>query len=138
MISLNILFANDDVLTQWVMTEVLTGAGFTVASACRGSQVVELLEDASDFDMLLIDLALPDMAATSEIVEFWRGARPGRPILYTGARQDALREPLRRNEGFVRTPFSAGVLLRTIDLLLEEAFYQPALPAVIRSSNHVH
>ena len=33
MISLNILFANDDVLTQWVMADVLAEAGFTVVGA---------------------------------------------------------------------------------------------------------
>ena len=31
-----VLFADDDVLTQWIMTEVLTGVGYGVVSACRG------------------------------------------------------------------------------------------------------
>ncbi len=138
MISWNVLFANDDVLTQWVMTEVLTGAGFTVSSACRGPQVVAMLKDTQDFDVLLIDTALAEVTIESDVSHQWRRLLPGRPIIYTGAHRDGLRRPLQANESFLPTPFSAGALLRCIDSALEEASFGPFLPAMLRASQHVH
>ena len=138
MISLNILFANDDVMTQWVMADVLTEAGFTVFGACRGTQVVELLDGAPDFDLLLMELALNDTPPGIDVAHQWRRALPGRPIIYTGPHRDALREPLNDNESFLRAPFGAGLLLRAVDAALEDAFYRPALSARHRPSQHVH
>ena len=138
MISCNILFANDDVLTQWVMVEVLTGAGFTVSSACRGQQVMDMLSDAPDFDIMLIDTALPDSPGGDDVIQRWRNALPGRPIIHTGARRNSLGRPLLANESFLQMPFSAGSLLRIIDAALEEACFRPFLPATIRPNHHVH
>ncbi len=138
MISLNILFANDDVLTQWVMTDVLTGAGFTVASACRGQQVIDLLRDSSDYDVLLIDTALLETENEAEIGQIWRKALPGRPLIFTGPPRDALRLQLHQNESFLCAPFSAGALLRAIDGALEDAFFRPIVPAPSNRSHHVH
>ena len=138
MISMNILFANDDVLTQWVMADVLTEAGFTVVGACRGTQVVELLDGTPDFDLLLIELALTDTPPGIDIAYRWHRAMPGRPIIYTAPHRSALREPLRHNETFLRAPFGAGLLLRTVDAALEDAFYRPALPSVPGASQHIH
>ncbi len=138
MISLNILFANDDVLTQWVMADVLAEAGFTVVGACRGTQVLELLDGAPDFDLLLIELALADTPPGIDIAHRWRQAMPGRPIIYTGPQREALREPLKYNESFLRTPFGAGLLLRTVDAALEDAFYRPAIPALLGHTQHIH
>ena len=138
MISLSILFANDDVLTQWVMTEVLTEAGFDVVSACRGQQVLELLSDTPEFDLLLVDLAMSDVVDEHQIACHWRQALPGRPIVYTGPDRSRLRRPLSLSESFLRTPFNAGVLLRTVDAALEDACFRTMRPEVPSRMQHVH
>ncbi len=136
---LSVLFANDDVLTQWVMTEALTEAGYTVVSACRGNQVIELLNDsAADFDILLADVDLADTRSAFELGNLWRRARPGHPIIYTGARSDALTQPLQVHESFLATPFSAASLLRAIDVALDDASFRPFLPIVDQPIHHVH
>ena len=132
MISTHILFANDDVLTQWIMSEVLTDAGFSVASACREQQVIELLDDAPEFDLLLIDANLADVS------QHWHTALPGRPIIYTGADRSALRRALRFGESFLRAPFGAGLLLRTIDVALAETFLCPPAPSLACGRHHVN
>ena len=125
MSSMSILFANDDVLTQWVMSEVLAEAGFSVVSACRAEQVIDLLDDAPEFDVLLADLTLSDSAGSLDVGRHWRDALPGRPVIYTGPDGSALRRPLLFGERFLVTPFSAGALLQTIDSALEDACFQP-------------
>jgi DNA-binding NtrC family response regulator len=137
--NLNVLFANDDVLTQWVMSEVLTDAGFTVLSACRGAQVIDFLTDAaSDFDILLADLDLPDTRSACEIGNLWRRARPGHPVIYTGARRDAPMQPLQFHESFLETPFSPAALLRAIHTAVEEASFRPFVPFMDPRIHHVH
>ncbi len=138
MISPHILFANDDVITQWVSTEVLTGAGFTVESACRGQQVLDLLRDAPDYDVLLIDAAMLEMAAGVEIGPLWRRLLPGQPVIYTGSPHDGLRLQLQRHESFLRAPFAPAALLHAIDLALEEARFRSVIPALLRPNHHVH
>ena len=138
MIRVNILFANDDVLTQWVMTEVLQGAGFGVVSVCRGKDVIDLLEDAPEFDLLLTDLDLVDASRVFEIGHYWRRARPGRPVIYTGASREALLQPLLLHETFLQTPFTADTLLRAIDLAFEEVCFGPLMPARALPTHHVH
>ena len=51
---------------------------FAVASVCRASQIMELLADAPEFDILLLDTALPDNLDGYDIARAWRRALPGR------------------------------------------------------------
>ena len=135
--SVSVLFANDDVLTQWVMTEVLSEVGFSVVSACRGKQVVDLLSDSPEFDVLLIDLNLSDNCLV-EIGNLWHCARQGRPVIYTGASREALLRPLQFHESFLKSPFSAASLLRVMDAALDDAAYRPLLPMMSGHIHHVH
>ena len=138
MISLSVLFANDDVMTQWIMSEVLTGAGFDVVSACRCHEAMDLLRDGPECDVLLADLALSDMAEDHQLARAWQRALPGRPIIYTGPDRGVLRRPLAVNESFLRTPFSASLLLRTVDAALEEACFRPVFPPIADQQRHLH
>ena len=56
----HILFVDDDVLTQWSLTEVLDQAGYSVTSACRAEEAIRLIGSGGGFDVLLTDVALPD------------------------------------------------------------------------------
>ena len=138
MVHTKILFANDDVLTQWVMTEVLQAAGFTVTNACRGSEVAGLLDGGADFDVLLADLDLTDVPPGMDIGERWRRAMPGRPAVFTGESRSVLMRPLQFQEAFLLHPFTATALLRTLDTVLEDARFGPLLPVVASRIHHVH
>ncbi len=137
MMNSNVLFANDDVLTQWIMSDVLTEAGFSVVSACRGKQVLQLLSDTSEFDLLLVDVDLAQ-SAHGDIGRVWHWTCPGRPLIYTGASRTPLLQPLQPHETFLKTPFSAGSLLRAVDTALEDASFRPMIPASRPATQHVH
>lgn len=136
--SRNILFADDDVLTQWLMTDVLTQAGFTVVSACRGVEAMALLDSSDEFDLLLTDVDLPDNVNGHELAEHWRTSRPGRPVIYTGVKRGPNYRLLEQHEYFIEKPFGETKLLRLIEWALEDASIRPFLPSLMRRGHHVH
>ena len=133
-----VLFANDDMLTQWIMAEVLINAGFSVVGACRWKQVVEFLGNSDDYDMLLIDVALPGVESWADPSHAWQTTHPDRPVIYTGPRQNALQHSLHANEHFLRAPFSASALLHAVDVAFCEARLRPAQQTSPRPVYHVH
>ncbi len=56
-----ILLAEDNLINQQVATELLQGAGFKVTIANNGLQVLDHLEKSNDFDIILMDLQMPEM-----------------------------------------------------------------------------
>ena len=133
----SILFADDDVLTQWVMTEVLSQSGYTVTSVCRCEDAIQLLQGVAGFDLLLADLDLPGALGGSSLVVQWREASPGRAAILTSALASPLRS-LGRHEHFLRRPFSAARLLEVVEFAMEEALFQPVCPGVTQGLQHVH
>ena len=59
----SVLVVEDDGNQRNIITMILTGEGFSVETAERGSQAIELLRSTS-FDVILTDLRLPDMEGT--------------------------------------------------------------------------
>lgn len=133
-----ILFADDDVLTQWIMTEVLTEAGYDVVSACRGREAIELIDTHAEFDLLIVDMDLPDSLSGHDLAEIWRKTLPGRPVIFTGLKSGASMRLLDYHETFLEKPFSATKLLSAIEAALEDASFRPFLPGLSRRSHHVH
>jgi CheY-like chemotaxis protein len=61
-----ILIADDQYENRLLVTTVLQHAGHTVVEAADGAEAVRLAGDG-DFDLLLLDLALPGMSGTDVI-----------------------------------------------------------------------
>jgi two-component system NtrC family sensor kinase len=133
-----ILFADDDVLTQWIMTDVLSQAGFDVVSACRGSEATELLAQQQAFDLLVTDLDLPDNLSGHQLAEHWRASHPGRPVIYTGTPRRTSMPILARHEYFIEKPLSPARLLRLIDVALDDAMFGAFVPQEARRGAYVH
>lgn len=133
----SILFVDDDVLTQWVMTEVLSRSGYTVTSVCRCEDAIKLLQDTADFDLLLVDLDLLDALDSSSLITQWREATSGRAVIFTSVLTFPLRR-LNRHEHFMQRPFSAGRLLEAVEFAMEEALFQSTYPGAMHGLQHVH
>ncbi len=136
--SRTVLFADDDVLTQWVMTDVLRDAGFDVVSACRGTEAMWLLNKADEFDLLIADIDLPDSVSGIDLGHFWRQVQPGRPVLYLGTERYAGMRRLDAHETFLAKPFSPRLLLSAIESALEDAALRPVRPERPHGFCHVH
>ena len=135
--SRHILFADDDVLTQWTMTEVLTQAGFVVTSACRGVEASQLLDRTPDFDLLLTDVDLPDNVNGHALADLWQSISPGRPVIYTGIKRGPVVRMLDHHEYFLEKPFNAAKLLHLVEWALEDASFRPFIATCARRE-HVH
>ena len=133
----SILFANDDVLTQWITTEVLSRSGYAVSSVCRCEDAIELLQDGSDFDLLLADVEVADALSGSGLLAQWRKTLPGRPVILTSVQAGPLR-CLDRHEYFMQRPFAAARLLEMIEFAMEAALLQPVYAGAACGMQHVH
>ena len=118
-----VLFVDDDVLNQWLLTETLVTAGFTVTGLCRGGEAVEQLIEGQEYDLLLTDFHLPDGMSGFELAAHWRALLPGRPVIYTSTFPQMAIGPLQDDEGFIPKNAEAPDLLRLVALLLDEAGY---------------
>lgn len=136
--SRHILFADDDVLTQWIMTDALTEAGFAVTNACRGMEATALLDGAADFDLLLADVDLPDNMNGHALGDLWLATLPGRPLIYTGKSCGPVVRMLGHHEHFLEKPFDIATLLHLVEWALEDASFRPFVPAYARRGQHVH
>lgn len=56
-----ILLAEDNLINQQVATELLQGAGFKVTIANNGLEVLDHLEQKKEYDIILMDLQMPEM-----------------------------------------------------------------------------
>ena len=136
MTGLKVLFANDDIMTQWVMSDVLAASGFTLTSVCLAQRAVELIEAGAEFDLMLLDVTLPGLDQ-SGLARRWRHLLRNRPVIYTGRTQHGL-APLQQNESFLMAPFSATGLLQAIDDALDEVWMLPLISAAAASPSYVH
>ncbi|QVM86711.1 response regulator [Pseudomonas lalucatii] len=120
-----ILLAEDSPANQLVAVTQLEQAGYQVAVAENGHQVLELLGQAS-FDLVLMDVRMPSMdglEATRRIRE-GQAAYAAIPIIALTA--NAMREDTQRcravgMNGFVGKPFTRESLLQAIDGCLVQA-----------------
>jgi CheY-like chemotaxis protein len=129
-----ILFVDDDVLNQWLLTEGLSALGFEVTGLCRGAEAIAALEDELDFDVLLTDVYMPDGVSGFELADRWRRKCPGRPIIYTSDDPQLAIGHLGSDEGFVRKFASSAAVAEIIIDLLSAAFYRTGRPVQRRSA----
>jgi CheY-like chemotaxis protein len=133
----HVLFVDDDVLNQWLVTDSLSANGFTVTGLCRGAEAVAMLEEGREFDLLLTDLHMPDGMTGFELAGHWRRAQPGRPILYTSNISQIATGLLEDDEAFIRKHADAPDLLTVIDALLAGSLSGFA-PASSRRPHYIH
>jgi CheY-like chemotaxis protein len=132
-----VLFVDDDVLNQWLLTDTLNSLGFTVTGFSRGAAAVATLDRGDEFDLLLADLNLPDGMTGFELAEHWRRTQPGRPILYTSNSPHIAIGMLERDEGFIRKHADTRCLLAVIDELMTASLGY-VVPAPCRRAHYVH
>lgn len=114
--SAKILIVDDNKVNQTVACELLIRKGYTVASADSGVEAVDILRENKDFDLVLMDVYMPDMdgpTATKIIREMY----PELPIValtacaMPGDRDMCL--SLGMNDYFTK-PFDVQSLLRLV------------------------
>lgn len=98
-----------------------------MAEVGTASELFRMLEERSDFDLLLLDLGLPDVAGL-ELLERVRNPHPATPVVIVSASDD--RSVIRRAlglgaMGFIPKTASGPVLVGALRLVVSGGVYVP-------------
>jgi CheY-like chemotaxis protein len=121
---MDLLLAEDDVLSRHFLTEVLTAAGHTVSAVSDGQQALERLRDQR-FDLILLDLGLPRVDGESVLQQLRnasgatsnQGTDAAVPAVALSADVDPQRERRLLDLGFeqvIAKPVSGDALLHAL------------------------
>ena len=134
----SILLVDDDVMTQWTMTDVLTNAGFDVTSACRGGEAMAQIKQDAEFDVLLTEIDLPDGVSGLQLAQRWRERLGTRPVIFMGVNGCIPLGHLGLREIFFEKPFAPDRLLETILAAIDEAHYRSFARMALGPVHHFH
>jgi DNA-binding response OmpR family regulator len=95
-VSLRILVVDDELLIRWSVSEVLAASGHVVAEAGSASEARGALRTGEPFDVVLLDLRLPDCADFTLLSEIRRLAPAATIVVMTAyGSQEVTTEGLR-------------------------------------------
>src|SRR5688500_11057755 len=80
---INVLVVDDDNLLRKLITGQLSRAGFGASPAAGGSEALAALRD-SDFDVVLLDVMMPDLSGLEALKEIRQLDDPPEVIMLTG------------------------------------------------------
>ncbi len=116
-----ILVIDDDKNIQKVLTSILKDKDYTVETAGTGAEAVAKAS-RGQFDLLLIDIRLPDMEGTELITRIHDTTPKMRKVMVTGypTLHNAIAAVNKGADAYVMKPFDVEKLLLTIKDQLEE------------------
>lgn len=122
---MKILFVDDDILTQKMVTLMLSQRRYEVATASNGQEAVDSIK-AGNFDLVLMDIQMPilDGIEASRQIRALEDGKAHVPIvaLTASGMLAKVREYLEAGmDDFVSKPFSAQQLFHVIDSLTKES-----------------
>jgi CheY-like chemotaxis protein/HPt (histidine-containing phosphotransfer) domain-containing protein len=121
---LHILVAEDNAVNQEVARQMLQKRGYEVTIASNGREAVDLMTDSPEFDLILMDIQMPEMdgfQATAAIREIEKGGTSRIPIVamtahaMKGDRERCLQAGM---DGYVSKPVQSKVLYETIEEII--------------------
>lgn len=81
-----IMIVDDSEDTRELFTAALEAEGFSVVGAKNGEEALDLLEQRSDFSLILLDISMPGMSGVQVLEEMEkRGIGRGIPVMLVSA-----------------------------------------------------
>ncbi len=118
----NILYVEDEDVLREVVCDGLKAYGYNVVTASSGKSALEIIRTRGrDFDLLIIDVVMPEMDGP-ELAKSVRTIAPDLKILFlSGYLGDTLesRGIDWNSSGFLEKPFTAKILLKKLETLLQ-------------------
>jgi UDP-3-O-[3-hydroxymyristoyl] N-acetylglucosamine deacetylase len=115
-----ILLVDDSPDVTRVCAQILSDEGFEVDIAHRGRQALSMLKEKDDdYDVLIVDFALPDISGLDLLHSLERDIPA---ILISGYLSESEMETISRLEGiaFLRKPFPITALATAVKRVLKE------------------
>ncbi|HEX3346689.1 MAG TPA: response regulator [Acetobacteraceae bacterium] len=115
-----VLVVDDDAAVRQTVVQLLRSLGYTVCEANGGGAALEWLAERRPVDVLLTDLAMPDIAG-AELSRRARELRPGLPVVFiSGYAEPQLLTGDARNARLVLKPFRPQELAQQIEAAIAE------------------
>ncbi len=114
-----VLCVDDDATTLEVRRLLLGDAGYSVATASSGAETLEIIADGNDFDLVLLDYAMPSMNG-DELAEELRKRRPHLRLMAVSAVGQLPPKFLHAVDGSVQKGQSPEVLLSAMAAVLDQ------------------
>ena len=115
----HILVVDDDPDVRWVIAECLRGIGHDVTEARSGGSALTILERGDQFDLLVMDLAMPGLSG-AETVRLARRIRPDLKALFCTGYADVSRfEGETGGDVLLRKPFGPDALIEAVQQALQ-------------------
>ena len=124
----HILVAEDNSVNQEVAQQMLKKRGYIVTIASNGREAVNLVSKSAGFDLILMDIQMPEMdgvQATAAIREMERNGAPRIPIVamtahaMKGDRERCLQAGM---DGYISKPVHSKILYETIEGIIAARF----------------
>jgi DNA-binding NtrC family response regulator len=115
--AVRVLVVDDEPLIRWSVAETLGQNGYFVAEAGTEAEAVERASDPLPFDVILLDLRLPD-STTLDLLQYLREASPAsRVIMMTAYGTPAIAAECARlgSFAFLGKPFELTELVALVD-----------------------
>jgi len=120
---MNLLLIEDDAVLSNGLSYALQQSGYTISTTDSGSYALQLL-DAEDFDLIILDLGLPDMDGM-EILRQIRHKKIAVPVIILTARDELNDRIEGMNQGaddYLTKPFDLGELEARIHALIRRCY----------------
>jgi diguanylate cyclase (GGDEF)-like protein len=116
-----LLLVDDEPRMLDSLSELLQSRGYALTKAANGREAVARL-DEQDFDLLILDLNMPEMDGHAVMDHIRAQANPAQVIVVSGSAEiDAAIGSFRRGAcDFLRKPYSRELLFLTLDTVLQE------------------
>jgi len=124
-----VLIVDDDAAMRQFLEFVVRGAGYVTSSASNGVEAFTMFETGEPFDVLLTDLAMPQMNG-DELARRIRYKHPAVKVLYVTGYSDRLfrdKPMLWNDEAFLEKPCTPTGLLEGLALLIDGRVSPPAV-----------
>ncbi|HEV2675349.1 MAG TPA: response regulator [Aliidongia sp.] len=118
--TLNVLLVDDDESVRSFIASALDETGHEVTEAHSGDQALAILAAGLDFDLLIVDYAMPEMNG-AEVARRARQQRPGLPILMITGFADNTALNLPPDTRMLSKPFRIAELRQEIARVLHTA-----------------
>jgi len=118
MCAVRVLVADDHKPVRLSLVALFEDEGFTVSSACGGSQAIALLAE-DEFDLIVSDLQMPE-GDGYELLTYLREHHPSLPVILMSAETSGeaeLRARLLGASDFLAKPFDFDDLLASVEKL---------------------
>jgi len=120
---MNLLLIEDDAVLSNGLSYALQQSGYTISTTDSGSYALQLL-NAEDFDLIILDLGLPDMDGM-EILRQIRHKKIAVPVIILTARDELNDRIEGMNQGaddYLTKPFDLGELEARIHALIRRCY----------------